>query len=284
MEAWSLASRHSWFVYKPSVYLPLQSRTQCKTCSAERTRGRSILAPSVSLCTGTALAVFYKRSDPVCWWLVLVSSVSPAVWFRWPNKRGVFFLNLFFLDCFFFLLLGSLIKWLLSHCSLVTLHCHSPHPCLEETVARQEEAPITQAISLLFVWAEHAWFPSTVSVKRALKFAPMTGSLGCEEGRFKLWEGKNKTSLKRPWMLQDTVAYTPPCQEVEPVCLAWFWFCCLTISICLNQGWWYTRASWAKPLPFPPAFQGSASIFCMVWRGEKRGWGWLLSSPDCRFM
>lgn len=99
MEAWSLASRHSWFVYKPSVYLPLQSRTQCKTCSAERTRGRSILAPSVSLCTGTALAVFYKRSDPVCWcWSARSLQQFGS---GGPTKEGFFF-NLFFLDCFFF--------------------------------------------------------------------------------------------------------------------------------------------------------------------------------------
>lgn len=81
-----------------------------------------------------------------------------------PNNRGFFFL------------LGRTVRRLLSHCFLVTLHCNSPHPCLEETVARQEEALIALAISSLFVWAEHAWFPSTVAVKRALKSAPRTGA------------------------------------------------------------------------------------------------------------
>lgn len=150
---------------------------------------------SVFLCAGTTLSVFNKGSDPVCWRLVPVSSFFPAVRFRLPNNRGEFF----------FFLLGSPVKWLLSHCSLVTLHCNPAHPCMEETEARQEEALIAQAISSPFVWTEHAWFPGTVAVKRALKSAPRTGAVGCEEGRFQTLQDKKKYFLKC-----SMVAYRTP--------------------------------------------------------------------------
>lgn len=121
--------------------LSISAGEERKTRSAEQNPETVDTLAPVPLCPGSALTGFYKGTDPVCWRPVPVSAFSPAVRFRPPdNKGGVFFF-----------LLGSPVKWLLSHCSLVTLHCNSAHPCLEETVARQEEALIAQAISSPFV-------------------------------------------------------------------------------------------------------------------------------------